>query len=38
MRGDAALRDELAGAVRDLESVSVDDLAGLLARVEIPGD
>ncbi len=33
---DAALRDELADAVQDLESVSVDDLAGLLARVEIP--
>ncbi len=33
---DARLRDELADAVRDLESVSVEDLAGLLARVEIP--
>ena len=36
MRGDAGLRDELADAVRDLESVSVDDLAGLLSRVVIP--
>ena len=33
---DAALRDELADAVRDLESVPVGELAGLLARVEIP--
>ena len=33
---DAVLRDELADAVQDLESVPVDDIAGLLARVEIP--
>ena len=36
MRGDAGLRDELADAVRELESVSVGELAGLLSRVVIP--
>ena len=33
---DFRMPDELADAVADLESAPVDDLAGLLARVEIP--
>ena len=36
MRGKAGAERELADAVRDLESVLVGELAGLLSRVAIP--